>query len=272
MYSLPQISLFRFRWKSCARPAALHIDHYQRDLQHARETKCFTLQRNARTAARRYTERATVAGTDSRADGGDLILGLESLHAEILVATEFVQDIAGRRYGVAAVENIQSRLLPGCDKSQRGALVAGDVAVGAFRHRRRMHFETRCERLARLAVVVARDKRASVRFEQIGLLRELLHKEFFREFVGAAIHPVDETEHEHVLAAVLLLHAEAHAFERVARHLGDVHRMHHVVLQCAIAERIGHVDVACEPQVLRIETIAVGDDRSTEFQLAEVRL
>ena len=68
---------------------------------------------------------------DGRADGRDLVLGLEGLDAEALEARQLVQDVAGRRDRVAAVEQRPARELAGGEEAQRRRLVAGDVAVEA---------------------------------------------------------------------------------------------------------------------------------------------
>ncbi len=47
---------------------------------------------------------AAERGADGGADGGDLVLGLEGAHAEALEARQLVQDVAGGRDRVAAVE------------------------------------------------------------------------------------------------------------------------------------------------------------------------
>jgi hypothetical protein len=97
-------------------------------------------------------------------------------------------------------------------------------------------------------------------------------EETFGERVLAAVHPVDEAEHEHVLAAVLLLHAEGRALERRAREFRHVHAVQLEVHQRAIRQRIGFIDVARETQVLLVEAIGVGDDGAALFHLAEVGL
>ena len=108
-------------------------------------------------------ERAAVARTDGGADGRDLVLGLERLHAERLVAGELVEDVRGRRDRIAAVEQLAIRQLRGGEEPEGGRLVAGDVAVDAGGQLGRADAVVRVERLGRLAERVAGLERPLVR-------------------------------------------------------------------------------------------------------------
>ena len=55
-------------------------------------------------------ERPAEGGADRGAHGGDLVLGLEGRHAEVLVAGELVQDVRRRGDRVGAVEERQAAL------------------------------------------------------------------------------------------------------------------------------------------------------------------
>ena len=270
MYGLPQIRLFGAGGKSSAGSTALHVHDHQRYLQHEGQPHCFGLQRDAGTAACRDAERTTITRTDGRADRCDLIFRLEGDHAEILVSAELVQDVARRCDRIAAVEEVELRFLRASDQTQCSTLVTGDAAVRALRHRRGLHLEACGEGLAGLAVVVTRDQRFHVGFQNIGLRAELSLQETFRERILAAVHPIDETEHEHVLATVLLLHAEGGALQRVTCQLGHIHAVQLELRQRSIRQGIHIFRLARKAQVLLVEAVGVGDDGATLFQLPEV--
>ena len=90
------------------------------------------------------------------ADAGDLVLGLERRDAERLVLAQLVEDVGGRRDRVGAEEQRQPRLHAAGDQAVGQRQVAGDVAVGARRHRRRLDLVGHREGLGRLAEVPAR--------------------------------------------------------------------------------------------------------------------
>ena len=96
------------------------------------------------------------------ADGRDLILGLERAHAEVLVGRELVEDLAGRRDGIGAVEQLALGQLGGGHEAQGGGLVAGDVAIGARRQLGRLDAVAGVEDLGGLTEGVAGLERAQV--------------------------------------------------------------------------------------------------------------
>ena len=69
-------------------------------------------------------------GADGRADGGDLVLGLEGADAEALHLGQVVQDVAGRRDRDSWRRPAAcSAMLRGGDQAHGQRLVAGDLAV-----------------------------------------------------------------------------------------------------------------------------------------------
>ena len=83
-------------------------------------------------------ELAGERGAERRADAGDLVLGLERRDAERLVLAQLVEDVGGRGDRVGAEEERQPGLHAAGDQAVGQRQVAGDVAVGAGRHRRRL--------------------------------------------------------------------------------------------------------------------------------------
>ncbi len=49
---------------------------------------------------------------------------------------------------------------------------------------------------------------------------------------------MDETEYEHVLTAILLLHTKRRVGQRIARYLGYVDGMHDVILERSIRRQV----------------------------------
>ncbi len=119
-------------------------------------------------------DRAAVRRADGRADRGDLVLGLEGLDAELLVARQLVEDVRGRRDRVAPVEQRPVGQPRGGHEAERGRLVAGDVAVRARVELGRRHAVVRVEHLGRLAEGVAGLERPLVRLGDDRPGRELL--------------------------------------------------------------------------------------------------
>ncbi len=109
------------------------------------------------------------AGADGRADGRDLVLGLEGLDAEALEGCQLVQDVAGGRDRVAAVEQRPAGELAGGEEAEGRGLVAGDVAVEAGRQLGLRHVVVLREGFRGLAVVVAGLERRDVGLGDLGV-------------------------------------------------------------------------------------------------------
>ena len=89
-----------------------------------------------------------------------------------LVLAQLVEDVGGRRDRVGAEEQRQPRLHAAGDQAVGQRQVAGDVAVGARRHRRRLDLVGDHERLGGLAEVPARAERRDVGVADVGRLGE----------------------------------------------------------------------------------------------------
>ena len=123
-----------------------------------------------------HAERAGEGRADGRADAGDLVLGLERGDAERLVLAELVEDVGGRGDRVGAEEDRQPGLHARGDQAVGQRQVAGDVAVGAGRHRGRLDLVLHHERLGGLAEVPAGLERRDVGVADVGDLREPLRR------------------------------------------------------------------------------------------------
>ena len=110
---------------------ALDVDDDERQLDHDGQPHRLRLERDARTGRGGQRERPAVARADGRADRGDLVLGLERLDPERLVAGQLVQDVRGRGDRVRAVEQLPVGQPRGGQEAERRRLVAGDVAIRA---------------------------------------------------------------------------------------------------------------------------------------------
>ena len=121
------------------------------------------LERDARAGAGGQPERAAVARADGGADRRDLVLGLERLDAEVLVARQLVEDVAGRRDRIGAVEQLAGR--PASSAARKPSAVASLPVMFRYvpgRQLRRPDAVVRVEHLGRLAERVAGLERALV--------------------------------------------------------------------------------------------------------------
>ena len=128
-----QVGLLGLGRQAGRRAAALHVDEHHRQLEADREPDRLRLEVDAGTARAGDREAAGERGADRGARGGDLVFGLQRLHAEVLQLRQLVQDVGRGRDRVRRVEQRQLRLLRGGDEPVRQRDVAGDVAVRAGR-------------------------------------------------------------------------------------------------------------------------------------------
>ena len=167
-----QVGLLGLGGQAGRRAAALDVDEDERELEAQREPEGFGLEVEAGAARTGDAEAARERGADRRARGGDLVFGLQGLHAELLQLRELVEDVGRGRDRVRRVEQRQLRLLRGGDEPVRQRDVPGDVPVGAGRELRGLHLVRVVEQLGGLAEVHTGAERGEVRFEHLRAVPE----------------------------------------------------------------------------------------------------
>src|SRR3546814_18409587 len=93
-----------------------------------------------------------------------------------------------------AEEHREPGLYAGCDQAVGEREVAGDVAIGARRHRSRLDLILDDERLGGLAEVPTQLDRLDVGFLDSGHLGEMLRQDRRRVLCGQAVHPLRTEE------------------------------------------------------------------------------
>ena len=190
-----QIALLDLGRLAGARPAALHVDHDQRDLGHHRQADGLLLERVAGARGDRHGALAGVGRADREGRRGDLVLGLVHHAADLGEdLAEVVRGGGGRRDGVHRAD-----LHAGRHHAQR----EGHVAVHdhlAMVGRRRRHVEGQVQVGQR--PLVPRGEQGDVGVDELaGLLAEgqcdLVAGQVEVELVDRAQH----AERVHVLAA-----------------------------------------------------------------------
>ena len=91
------------------RAAPLDVDDQQRQLEADGQADRLGLEVDARAAGGGDAEVAAEGGAEGGADAGDLVLGLQGAHAEVLVLGQLVEDVGRRRDRVDAEEQRQAR-------------------------------------------------------------------------------------------------------------------------------------------------------------------
>ena len=99
--------LLRLRRQPVDGTAALHVDDHHRQLHDHGEAERLGLQVHAGAARAGHRELAGERRAERHVRRGDLVLGLQRHHAEVLVPRELVQQLGGRRDRVARVEQRQ---------------------------------------------------------------------------------------------------------------------------------------------------------------------
>ena len=135
--------------------------------------------------------------------------------------------------------------------------VAGDVAIQAGRERRRRDAKRVGKQFVGFAVVVARVQRLEVRLENVGLVLELLFEPLLRVLGGAAIHPVDQPQREHVAAPRGRPLSQAQFLDRLQSKVRNVDLDHSERIEGPVSARIRHKLGPLE--VLGPETVAVDE-------------
>ena len=269
-HRLQQVGLLGLGRQTGRGAAALDVDDEQRQLDHHREADRLRLQRDARAGGRGHAEGAAERRPEGGADAGDLVLGLERRHAEPLVLAQLVQDVGGRGDRVGAEEQRQPGLGGPGDQAVGERQVAGDVAVGARRHRGRLDLVLDGERLGGLAEVPARLERGHVGVADVGGLGEPALEEAQGRLGRAPVHPRQQAEREHVLRPAGVLAGQPELLDRLDGQVGQVDRLDVVLGQRVVLERV--LRVAGLAQVAVGEVVAVHDDRGALLQVAQVGL
>ena len=101
---MEEIGLFGLGRQARRRSAALDVDDDEREFRHHGETDGFLFKSDAGTRCAGQADVARERRADGGADGGDLVFGLEGFDAEVFAARQFVQDVAGGRDRIRAVE------------------------------------------------------------------------------------------------------------------------------------------------------------------------
>ena len=267
---LHQVALLRFGRETRRGTAPLDIDDHQGDLQHDGQTHGFALEGDTRTAGRGHAQGAPVGSADGGSDRGDLIFGLEGLYAEILMAGQFVQDIRSGGDGVRSQEQGQAAVFGSRDQAIGYGLVAHDGTVHAFFHLRLFHLVGGGEGFGGIAVIVTGLQHLDIAFEDIRLLGKFFAEKGNGAVHVAVVHPVQESQHEHVLGPVLFLGAHGKILEGLTGHLGNVHPDHLVIAEAVILEGILAFGIVGQAEVLGIEPVRIGNDLPTLFKGRQV--
>ena len=210
---LEEVALLGLRGQAGGRAAPLDVDQDERQLDHDREPEGLALQRDAGAGGAGDPERAAVRRADRRADRRDLVLRLEGLDPEVLVAGELVEDVRGRGDRVRPVEERPVGELRGGHEPEGGRLVAGDVPVAAGLETGRRDDEALVEHLGRLAERVAGLERPLVALGDHRPLGELLVDPADRGLHAPLVEPEHHAEGEEVLRQVDLLVRELETLE-----------------------------------------------------------
>ena len=109
-----------------------HVDDEQRQLECDGEPDRLRLEDDPRPRGGGHAERAAEGSAESCPRRGDLVLGLERAHAEVLQLGELLEDVRRRRDGIGAEEEREPRELAGSDKAVRQRRVSRNLAIGSW--------------------------------------------------------------------------------------------------------------------------------------------
>ena len=270
---MKQVGLFRLRWQAGTGAAALHIDDDERQFRHHREVDGFALQADARPTGARHTDGPAEAGTDGHPTRGDLIFGLQRLHAVPLHVGQLFEYRTRRGDRVATVDERLVRRVCCGNQTQGNRFVSGDLAIRAGRDLCRGHLVLHRHHFHGVAVVVAGLQGFGVGIQHrhgFRFLAELFLDPLERLLHRPLEHPVHETEGEEVLAAILFAGRQAavpHGFLGHLRHWDP----HHPVLgQATVIERV-HL-VFGFVQVVRFKCIAINNENAAILEVFQVCL
>ncbi len=251
-----------------ARPLDVHDHHGQ--LQGDGEADGLGLEVQPRAAGSRDSEVAREGGPQGHVRRGDLVLGLERAHAEVLVAGQLVQDVRGGSDRVGAVEQRELRLLGGSYQSPGQGGIARDVGVRTGLERGGLHHVSGLGGLGGEAVGVSGLERRHVGLCDLGALAELGLHPFDRGLLGAVEQPGEQAEREEVLGAEHVSTTHPGVLDRLFGELLHRDGDHFVSGEAAIGERVDLVAGLVE--VALFEGVLVDDERAALAEVGEVRL
>ena len=179
-----------------------------------------------------------------------------------------MQDLRGRRDGVAGVDQGAVGKGRSNDATEGGRLVAGDVAVRARRKEGSRDEVAGVEDLGRLAEGIAGVERPAVGLRDDGPATELLLDPAQRGLHASLEQPEHDAQGEEVPGQVDLLGGHVKPLEGPRVERGDRDLEDHVRLEGPVAE--GVRGVARLGQVRRREGVAVDDDRAARDQVLQV--
>ena len=149
---------------------------------------------------------------------------MEGEDAEVFVARQLMENVAGGGDGVGAVKERQAAQLAGRNEPGGQGLVARDVPVGPRLEDGLADLVRGGENLRRFAKVVTDPQRPAVGLDDVTLASEFLLDPLEGRLQGAIIHPVHEAQGEKVLGPIHRGHRQAHVLQCDLHHPGDVDR------------------------------------------------
>ena len=153
--------------------------------------------------------RAAKSRADGRADGRNFVLCLKSTDIEVFEPRQIVQNIAGGRDGIRAVEQGFFREFGCRDEAHRNGFVAGHFAISSGLKPCRTHAVAYLEGLSSFAEEIARLQGLEVGLGDVRMFAKFLFDPVLRHVQRAIINPEDQSQREKVLAAINFLVGEA---------------------------------------------------------------
>ncbi len=230
----------------------------------------FGLQRKPGTRRRRGGQVPCERCPDGGADSGNLVLGLERLHAEVFLLRQFFENRGGRCDRIRPEEQRQVGGSRTGDEPPCECCVPGDVGVLPLRQRSWLHLEGVVELLRRDAVVVAGTERRQVCRGNRAISAELAGIPLFDRSERAGVHPGHQPQREEVLRPQHrpTLHPGTHQCllgEFLHRSRQDMEPGQGTILEwTGFVVRLGKVPL--------IERIPIDDDQRTRLEVVDIRL
>ncbi len=182
-----------------------------------------------------------------------------------------MQNVRGRSDRIRPQIQRQTRPLPRSHQPQRQRQIPRNIAVRTRRERRhrRSHLIGDREILRRLPEIPPRTERRDIRLRDHRPLRELPPQKRLRPLRRTVIHPRQQTQRKHILAALGLLPGQTELLQRLQRQRRQRHRMDPVPLQGPVLQR-RHIPADLRHRPLR-ELVRVHDDLPAPGHIREIR-